>query len=244
MSGPARERYIKGHTRSRADRSSYLYSDHSLAKELLMEIKSCLEPGAKVLEVGCGGGHAAAALARLGFAVTATDISPVAVEIAGENYPGINFAAADALDLNYPDGSFDAVVAVEFIEHLESPERLMAEAGRLLGPRGMFFIKTPNRLLHDLYYRKTANVSEWHPSVMSAKELAGKLAAAGFEPRFVKMAGLPDYQIKKAADRLGQAGRLASAVLRRAPVGWLPVGLQPSLICVAKRRETPRKIEN
>lgn len=237
MSDSARERYIEGHTRNLADRSSYLYSDHSLAAELLIEIKSCLDPGAKILEVGCGGGHAAAVLARLGFVVTATDISPVAIEVAKKNYPHIDFAVADAIDLKYQDGSFDAIVAVEFIEHLEAPERLIGEADRLLGPRGLFFIKTPNRLLHDLYYRKTANVSVWHPSVMSVKELAGKLATAGFDSRFVKTESLPDYQINKAAAKVGPLGALAKTVLRWAPVVLLPVGLQPSLICVAKRRK-------
>lgn len=235
MSNPARERYIEGHTRNLADRSSYLHSDHSFSAELQMEIKSCLDPGAKILEVGCGGGHAAAALARLGFIVTATDISPVAIEVAKESYPQVTFAVADALDLSYPDGSFDAVVAIEFIEHLAAPERFIEEAGRLLAPRGLFFIKTPNRLLHDLFYRKTADVSVWHPSVMSAPVLAEKLAAAGFSSRFVKMGSLPAYQIKKAADKLGPLGALAKSVLRWAPVGLLPVGLQPSLMCVAAK---------
>lgn len=237
MSDSTRERYIKGHGRNLKDRSSYLHSNHNLSEELLAEIENSLGPGAKILEVGCGGGHAAAAMAALGFNVTATDISPVAVEVAKQNYPDIEFAAADALELDYPDSSFDAVIAIEFIEHLTTPKRFIHEAARLLRPHGLLFIKTPNRLLHDVYYRKTANVSVWHPSVMSRKEIQQMLAAEGLSVHFVKTRRIPDHQMKKLLAKAGAFGPLVKSVIGTIPVGLFPVGWQPSLIAVAKRHE-------
>lgn len=228
--------YEAGHDRKLDDKASYLQSSHSLVGELVFEIKTGLDPGARVLEVGCGGGHTAATLFRLGFEVTATDFSDTALVAARENYPGVNFAQADATALTFPAGSFDAVVAVELIEHLADPQSHVMEVRRVLRERGTYFIKTPNRILHDVYYRKNKEVARWHPSVMSAGELEGLLTNAGFTVRFVRLRRLPGYQIKKAIGKLGLAGKLLEPLLRVTPIGWLPSMAQPSLICVAVKR--------
>lgn len=225
--------YAAGHDRKLADASSYLHSDHSLVEELVFAIKTGLDPGAKVLEVGCGGGHTAANLCRLGFEVTATDFSETALEQAARSYPDVDFQAADATDMAFPDSSFDGVVAVELIEHLADPRAHVREVHRVLHGRGTYFVKTPNRILHDYYYRKNPEVARWHPSVMSAGELRSLLVSEGFDTRFVRMRRLPAYQIDKALTKLGPLAGLAKPILRSAPLGWLPSAAQPSLICVA-----------
>jgi SAM-dependent methyltransferase len=228
--------YAASHDRRLADRSSYLWSNHSLVEELIAEIRLRLDPGASVLEVGCGGGHTAAALHSLGFTVTATDFSETALTAAGESYPEISFIRADATDLGFEDNSFDAVIAVELIEHLADPERHIKEVRRVLRDRGVYFIKTPNRLLHDLYYRGTPEINRWHPSVMSARELEKRLVSEGFKVRFVPTRRLPDYQIKKAEAKFGPAAKLLVPVLKAVPINWLPIGMQPSLICAAVKQ--------
>lgn len=229
----ARERYVRGHTRNLEDNENYLHSSHTLLNELVTEIKACLDPGSSVLEIGCGGGHAAALLASLGFKVVGTDFSPVAVETARGNYPQIDFREADACRLGFSDGSFDAVVAIELLEHLARPAEHVEEVRRLLKPGGSYFVKTPNRRLHNLYYRGQPEVSVWHPSVMSAPELWDLLAGKGFSPRFVRMLRMPEYQIKKLQIKSGfvsgPIGWLAAAF----PIGFLPPQWQPSLMCVA-----------
>ncbi len=234
----SREHYIEGHSRNLKDRSSYLHSDHSFIDELAQALKNSLDPGSKVLEVGCGGGHSAAYMARLGFRVTAIDFSTVAIETAKENYRDVVFVTGDANDLKFEDADFDAVVAIEMIEHLEDPRKYIAEAARVLRPGGSLFIKTPNRLLHDLYYRKNERISLWHPSVMSARELMELLDSGGFSVRFVKMNRLPGYQVKKLLSKLGPLASVVKPVARVLPIGFLPLSMQPSLIAVATKRST------
>lgn len=228
--------YAAGHGQKITDASSYLHSDHSLVEELVFAIKTGLDPGARVLEVGCGGGHTAARLSQLGFVVTATDFSETALEQSSLRYPALDFQAADATALHFTDGSFDGAVAVELIEHLADPRAHVREVYRVLRERGTYFVKTPNRLLHDLYYRSNPEVARWHPSVMSAAELRSLLNSEGFDVRFIRLTRLPGYQVEKALSKLGPLAGAARPLLNAAPIGWLPSAIQPSLICVAVKR--------
>lgn len=230
-----RDHYASGHKRNLDDESSYLHSDHSLIYEMAEALKNSLDPGARVLEVGCGGGHTAGFMTSLGFKVTAVDFSSVAVGTAEKNYPKCDFRVGDAMSLDFGDGSFDAVVSIEMIEHLKDPQSHLSEIKRVLTSSGSYFIKTPNRVLHDIYYRKNENIKQWHPSVMSTKQLADALALAGFSANFVKMRRLPDYQVKKFLDKLGIIGPFAKPVIKALPMGLLPIWLQPSMIVVARK---------
>ncbi|MBR7836861.1 class I SAM-dependent methyltransferase [Actinospica durhamensis] len=75
-----------------------------------------LEPGARVLDAGCGTGvPTARQLVQAGAEVTGIDISPVMLELARLNVPGADFRLMDVADLDLHHepalGSFDAVVA-------------------------------------------------------------------------------------------------------------------------------------
>ena len=71
-----------------------------------------LEPGMRVLDVGCGPGRHARALAERGIEVVGVDISPRFVELAAEGAPaGATFVVGDARRLTY-DGEFDAVISL------------------------------------------------------------------------------------------------------------------------------------
>jgi 2-polyprenyl-3-methyl-5-hydroxy-6-metoxy-1,4-benzoquinol methylase len=71
-----------------------------------------LETGARILDVGCGPGRHAYALARRGFEVVGVDISAgfVAAATAGAP-PGATFVQADAVEVGY-DEEFDAVISL------------------------------------------------------------------------------------------------------------------------------------
>ena len=101
--------------------------------------------GERTLDIACGEGYGAAALARAGAAsVVGVDISPEVCEHARRKYgldarPG----AADAIPL--PDRSVDVVVSFETIEHVERPAAFLRECARVLVPNGVLIVSTPNR---------------------------------------------------------------------------------------------------
>lgn len=102
---------------------------------------------ANVLDVGCGGGFLSNHLGSLGHHVTGLDASSDALAVA-RRYDGtslVRYQQGDALNLPYSDGSFDAVCAMDFLEHVEDPDRVIAEAARVLKPGGLFFFHTFNR---------------------------------------------------------------------------------------------------
>jgi 2-polyprenyl-6-hydroxyphenyl methylase / 3-demethylubiquinone-9 3-methyltransferase len=104
---------------------------------------------ADVLDIGCGGGFLSNHLGSLGHRVTGLDACSDALAIASRYDPtgAVRYQQGDALNLPYPDGSFDAVCAMDFLEHVEDPARVIAEAARVLKPSGLFFFHTFNRNL-------------------------------------------------------------------------------------------------
>jgi 2-polyprenyl-6-hydroxyphenyl methylase/3-demethylubiquinone-9 3-methyltransferase len=57
----------------------------------------------------------------------------------------VRYTAGDALRLPFADASFDVTCAMDFLEHVEEPGAVVAEAARVLRPGGLFFFHTFNR---------------------------------------------------------------------------------------------------
>ena len=102
-----------------------------------------LAGGGAVLDLGCGTGAAARAIARRPDArgpITAIDISPHLVEAGRrsaeqEGLGGrIDFRVGDAHGLGLPEGGFDVVVMHTLVSHVADPASVLAEARRLLRP--------------------------------------------------------------------------------------------------------------
>ncbi|KEP69559.1 methyltransferase [Thioclava dalianensis] len=80
-----------------------------------------LEPGARVLDLGCGAGEPVAGwLIAQGFAVTGVDIAPAMLEIAKDRFPAARWICADMRGLDLGE-RFDAVIAFDSFFHL-SPQ--------------------------------------------------------------------------------------------------------------------------
>lgn len=99
---------------------------------------SLLPPG-RVLDLGCGIGHSFELLAPRETVGVDTD----AASLRGQQR---ETHVADMRALPFPAGSFASVLSVQSIEHVPDPERVVAEAARMLRPGGVAVFVTPNRL--------------------------------------------------------------------------------------------------
>ncbi len=100
--------------------------------------------GCAVLDIGCGAGFLSNHLAALGHRVTGLDAARGSLDVAAAHDATrtVRYDLGDALALPYPSGAFDAVCAMDFLEHVEDPGAVIAEAARVLAPSGLFFFHT------------------------------------------------------------------------------------------------------
>ncbi len=146
----------------------------------LQQLLAWMPAGARVLELGAGGGAMSQRLADAGYRVSACDL------FAG------NFTPADTIEFHVADlngafssvieGDWDAIVALELIEHLENPRHFLRECRRLLRPGGVLVLSTPNlanpvsqalfvrqgdfQWFSDLDYREQGHIMPLAPSVL------------------------------------------------------------------------------
>jgi 2-polyprenyl-6-hydroxyphenyl methylase/3-demethylubiquinone-9 3-methyltransferase len=105
-------------------------------------------PGSQqVLDIGCGGGFLSNPLALAGHRVIGIDLSEGSLITAKkrDTTQSVEYLRADATLLPFPDQSFDVVCAMDLLEHVEQPERVIQEASRVLKKGGLFFFHTFNR---------------------------------------------------------------------------------------------------
>jgi 2-polyprenyl-6-hydroxyphenyl methylase / 3-demethylubiquinone-9 3-methyltransferase len=108
------------------------------------------EAGARVADVGCGGGLLCESLAMHGARMTGIDLSPTMISVAQLHAIDMKLIidyriqSAAALAAEAP-AAFDAVCCMELAEHVPDPAVLVAELARLLRPGGSLFISTINR---------------------------------------------------------------------------------------------------
>ncbi len=147
-------------------------------------------PG-RVLDIGCGAGFLSRELADRGHTVMGADLSLGSLRVAPGG-PGRGYLAADAYRLPFPDGCFDAVCALDFLEHVSAPGRVVAEAARVLRPGGLFFFHTFNRnplawliIIKGVewFVRNTPRHMHVLPLFIKPGELEGMCAEAGLAPR-------------------------------------------------------------
>ncbi len=104
--------------------------------------------GLSLLDIGCGGGLIAEPMARLGFDVTAIDADATAIAVARAHAAdcglAIDYRTASVEDVA-PHAAFDAVLALEIVEHVRDLPLFLAAASRCVKPGGALILSTINR---------------------------------------------------------------------------------------------------
>ncbi len=142
----------------------------------------------EILDVGCGSGANSAMLAAKGHNLHGIDLSEAAIEkYRKQGFDGRSGDIESGLD--YPDTSFDIVFCSEVIEHMTSPELLVAEMNRVLKPGGLLVLSTPNsafwlyRLAGLLGYTVSELQHPKHFQFFSRRSLLKLLNGANFRPK-------------------------------------------------------------
>jgi ubiquinone/menaquinone biosynthesis C-methylase UbiE len=118
-----------------------------------------MQPGDRVLEVGCGQGHLTRALAARGIDIIGIDANPRAAEVAGNGI--VHHMAAEALD--FEDETFDFVISVHAIEHIPPLEKALEEMARVLKPGGEAMFIYPAEPIQGLYAIPTSIILHGSP---------------------------------------------------------------------------------
>src|SRR5262249_52435989 len=98
----------------------------------------------RVLDLGCAYGFGTRGLTR-GRYVVGVDVSEAYIRRAARTVNSARFLRALADNVPLRDGSFDAIVCLDVLEHVPDERALLAEVHRLLRPGGMLLLSVPHR---------------------------------------------------------------------------------------------------
>ena len=152
--------------------------------------------GLSILDIGCGGGLLAEPLARLGAAVTGIDAAERNITIARDHAEKVGvkvtYLPCTAEDLAAQGAQFDAVLAMEIVEHVADLDAFVAASADLLKPTGTLFVATLNRTVKSFAMAIVGAeyVLRWLPRgthdwkrFLQPSELAQRLRARGLTLR-------------------------------------------------------------
>jgi 2-polyprenyl-3-methyl-5-hydroxy-6-metoxy-1,4-benzoquinol methylase len=113
-----------------------------LEKTLFATVEKSRAESPSILDIGCATGALIASLRDKGWRVTGVEISPSAIYAKNERKLDVRNIPLE--ENNFPDNSFDVILASHLIEHLNEPKIFLEETYRILKNNGSLFITTPD----------------------------------------------------------------------------------------------------
>ena len=189
-----------------------------------------LPKGSRILDVGCGIGGSSRILAKhYGFHVTGITISPAQVKRAQELTPielNCRFRVMDALNLSFPDGTFDGIWSVEAGAHMNDKNQFANEMLRTLRPGGYLALadwnsrdlKTkPPSLIEKIVLKQL--LEQWvHPQFMSITDFSDILKTNKNSSGRIISANWNHYTIPSWYDSIIEGMRRPNAILSLGPL--------------------------
>jgi 2-polyprenyl-6-hydroxyphenyl methylase/3-demethylubiquinone-9 3-methyltransferase len=171
-------------------------------------------PGSKTVDIGCGGGILAESMANAGASVTGIDMAegPLAVARLHQAESGTDVeylhSTAEAL-AEERHGQFDVVTCLEMLEHVPSPQTVIAACAELVKPGGHIFFSTINR-----------NPKSFMLAIVGAEYVLRLLPAGTHEyAKFVKPSELEAWARHAGLDLEGSIGMHYNPVTREYSLG-------------------------
>lgn len=169
--------------------------------------------GLRLLDIGCGGGLVTEPLARLGAAMTGADAAAAAIRVAREHAAeaglAIDYRNQPAEELVAAGERFDAVLALEIVEHVSDREAFIDMVTALVRPGGLLILSTLNRTALSLALGVVAaeyvlrllppGTHDWRRFVTPA-ELSELVLERGFEPQPARGIGFDLRRLDFVAD--------------------------------------------
>ena len=167
--------------------------------------------GQKVIDIGCGGGILADAMARAGATVTGIDLAGKALKVAQlhaleAETPNISYReiSAEAMAQEAPS-SFDTVTCMEMLEHVPDPSSVVRACAQLVKPGGWVFFSTLNR-----------NLKSFMLAIVGAEYVLNMLPKGTHEyAKFIRPSELASHCRQAGLDVLHSRGMSYNPITRR-----------------------------
>jgi len=170
-----------------------------------------LPAGSRFIELGCGSGSVASALARAGFSVTAVDGHRSLLEIAAARPEPLTLWLHDLRlgSAGFPERDFDAAGLFDVVEHLDDPGSALAAALQCVRPGGLLVGTVPALL--GLWSK--VDVASGHKTRYSRRRLAALLASVAgartLEVAYFNRVLIPLLWVRRLAARTASAQEVA-----------------------------------